>query len=69
MAGNVGIASTQIIDELFKSIDTAWTAMDLTKSTLAETLSFYTTSPRSATLSHSIYLIRGRNKQQLICKH
>jgi hypothetical protein len=51
MAGNIGIASPNDLNELFISVNTAWTAMDLTKSTLAETLSFYTTSPNSATLS------------------
>lgn len=46
MAGNVGIASTQIIDELFKSIDTAWTAEDWTQNPFCEKVSYYATGSK-----------------------
>ena len=46
MAGNVGIASTQIIDELFKSIDTAWTAQDWTQNPFCEKVSYYATGSK-----------------------
>lgn len=46
MAGNVGIASTQIIDELFKSIDTAWTVTDWTKNPFCEKVSYYATGSK-----------------------
>ena len=46
MAGNVGIASTQIIDELFKSIDTAWTAVDWTQNPFCEKVSYYATGSK-----------------------
>ena len=41
MAGQIGIASSQNIDELFKSIETAWMATDFTKDNLAEKISFF----------------------------
>lgn len=46
MAGNVGIASTQIIDELFKSIDTAWIAEDWTQNPFCEKVSYYATGSK-----------------------
>lgn len=46
MAGNVGIASTQIIDELFKSIDTTWTVTDWTKNPFCEKVSYYATGSK-----------------------
>lgn len=46
MAGNVGIASTQIIDELFKSIDTAWTVTDWTQNPFCERVSYYATGSK-----------------------
>lgn len=46
MAGNVGIASTQIIDELFKSIDTAWTVTDWTQNPFCEKVSYYATGSK-----------------------
>ena len=41
MAGQIGIASSQNIDELFKSIENAWMATDFTKDNLAEKISFF----------------------------
>lgn len=49
MAGNVGIASTQLIDELFKSIDTAWTVTDWTKNPFCEKVSYYATGSKGET--------------------
>jgi len=49
MAGNVGIASTQLIDELFKSIDTAWTVTDWTKNPFCEKVSYYATGSKGKT--------------------
>lgn len=51
MAGNVGIASPNDLNELFISVNTAWTAMDLTRNTQAETLSYFVNSPKSDSLS------------------
>lgn len=51
MAGNVGIPSPNDLNELFISVNTAWSTMDLTKSTLAETLSYFVSSPQSDSLS------------------
>ena len=49
MAGNVGIASTQLIDELFKSIDTAWAVTDWTKNPFCEKVSYYATGSKGTT--------------------
>jgi len=49
MAGNVGIASTQLIDELFKSIDTAWAVTDWTKNPFCEKVSYYATGSKGKT--------------------
>ncbi len=51
MAGNVGIPSPNDLNELFISVNTAWTAMDLTRNTQAETLSYFVNSPKSDSLS------------------
>lgn len=41
MAGQIGISSSQNIDELFKSIENAWSTYDFTQSTLAQQLSWF----------------------------
>jgi hypothetical protein len=41
MAGQIGIASSQNIDELFKSIEVAWNATDFTQGNLAEKMSYF----------------------------
>ena len=51
MAGNVGIPSPNDLNELFISVNTAWTTMDLTRNTQAETLSYFVNSPKSDSLS------------------
>lgn len=71
MSGNVGIASPQDIQEIFKSIDTAWTAIDWKVNPFCEKISYYSTASKGKTkvvplvnsMSSPMYLPLGADRQ------